>query len=137
MRYRLLFINGNLYVLLLLSVMLIIVCAVKTATADEVKILSADFQRGMDGLWQVNVTLQHGDTGWDHYADHWRVVDGQGNVLANRVLYHPHVNEQPFTRSQGGVKIPVGMESVYIEARDKVHGWTEKRLKVDLRELAD
>ncbi len=103
-----------------------------TAYADDVKILAAEFHSSGGSRWSVNVTLKHGDTGWDHYADNWRVVDDKGNMLGDRVLYHPHVNEQPFTRSLGGVKVPDGITTVYIEAHDKVHGWTPNRLKVDL-----
>ena len=103
------------------------------ANAGEVKILAADFSRSGDNQWSVSVTLKHHDTGWDHYADDWRIVDDKGNVLGNRVLYHPHVSEQPFTRSLSGVKIPPGVTQVYVEAHDKVHGWTPDRLSVDLR----
>lgn len=47
----------------------------------------------------IHVTLSHPDTGWDHYANFWHVLDDKGNVLAERELVHPHVHEQPFTRS--------------------------------------
>lgn len=103
-----------------------------SAWADDVQIKAAEFRSSGAGSWQVNVTLKHGDTGWDHYADNWRVVDAEGNVLGDRVLYHPHVDEQPFTRGLGGVQIPAGIDNVYIEAHDKVHGWTPNRLAVDL-----
>ena len=102
------------------------------AYAGDVKILDAEFHSSGGSRWSVNVTLKHGDTGWDHYADNWRVVDGEGNVLGDRVLYHPHVNEQPFTRSLGDVTVAEGITTVFIEAHDKVHGWTPNRLKVDL-----
>jgi hypothetical protein len=102
-----------------------------TVYADDVKILAAEFHNSGGSRWSVNVTLKHGDTGWDHYADNWRVVDGEGNIAGERVLYHPHVNEQPFTRSLSGVKLLESITTVYIEAHDKVHGWTPSRLKVD------
>ena len=103
-----------------------------TASADDVKILAAGFQHQSGNQWAVDVTLKHEDTGWEHYADNWRVVDGEGNTLGERVLAHPHVDEQPFTRGLGAVKVPEGITTVYIEAHDKVHGWTPNRLKVDL-----
>ena len=103
-----------------------------TAEADNVRILAADFHHSGGVRWSVNVTLKHGDTGWDHYADNWRVVDDEGNILGDRVLLHPHVDEQPFTRGLGDMKVPEGTTTVYIEAHDKVHGWTPSRLKVDL-----
>lgn len=110
----------------------LMLAALNTSNADEVKILAADFHSSSNNLWSVDVTLKHNDTGWDHYADNWRVVDDKGNVLGDRVLYHPHVTEQPFTRGLSSVKIPEGITTVYIEAHDKVHGWTQNRLKVDL-----
>ena len=73
--------------------------------------------------WRFDVTVRHSDAGWDHYADAWRVVGADGTVYGIRTLYHPHVEEQPFTRSLGGVQIPAGVGSVTIEARDSVHGW--------------
>ena len=75
------------------------------------------------GGWRFDVTIAHPDTGWDHYADGWRVLDMNGNELGLRVLAHPHVNEQPFTRSLSGVKIPEGTTQVQIQARDLPHGW--------------
>ena len=99
--------------------------------AGDVTIQHAEFSRG-PADWTVNVTLKHADEGWQHYADAWRVVDGKGKVLANRTLWHPHVDEQPFTRSQSGVNIPASTSRVYVEAHDKVHGWSKDRLMVDL-----
>ena len=101
------------------------------AHAGEVKILAADFHHNSNNRWTVSVTLKHHDTGWDHYADEWRLVDENGNVLADRVLFHPHM-EQPFTRSLGGVQLPKGISTIYVEAHDKVHGWAPHRLKVDM-----
>jgi hypothetical protein len=106
-----------------------------TALSDEVKIVAADFHRAGDNRWSVNVTLQHGDSGWDHYADNWRVVDGEGNVLGDRVLYHPHVNEQPFTRGLSDLEIPAEIATVYVIAHDKQHGWTSERMRIDLHPL--
>lgn len=82
--------------------------------------------------WTFIVTLQHQDTGWKHYADGWRIVDVKGHVLGNRTLYHPHVNEQPFTRSLSGVKIPAGTKIIFVEAHDKVHGWNKDRVRIDM-----
>ena len=101
--------------------------------ANDVKILSADFKSKGKKLWSVHVTLKHGDAGWKHYVDAWRVVDSKGNVLGERVLQHPHVNEQPFTRSLRKLKISKQLDVVFIEAHDKKHGWSPNRMKVDLR----
>ena len=79
------------------------------------------------GSWRFDVTLSHPDTGWDHYADGWEVLAPDGSQLGLRVLAHPHVNEQPFTRSLSGVTIPEGVAEVIIRARDNVDGWGDQR----------
>ena len=85
------------------------------------------------GLWSFDVTITHGDTGWDDYADGWRVLDGQGKELGLRTLAHPHVNEQPFTRSLSRITIPAGLTEVGIQARDSVGGWSSDVKLVPLR----
>ncbi len=89
--------------------------------------------KGNGGAWSFSVTLSHGDTGWDDYADGWRVVDEGGTVLGYRELLHPHVNEQPFTRSLSGVQVPEGVTRVFVEARTNVTGWDTARYPVDLK----
>ena len=85
------------------------------------------------GSWRFDVTVRHADSGWDHYADAWRVVGPDGTVYATRTLYHPHVDEQPFTRSLTGVQIPAGVTSVIVESHDIVHGWGGKSARVALK----
>ena len=81
-----------------------------------------------------NVTVKHADQGWKHYADQWDVLAPDGTVLGTRVLYHPHVNEQPFTRSLSGVKIPRSVNQVLLRAKDSKHGWGGIEMKVELPE---
>ena len=75
---------------------------------------------------------RHGDTGWDHYADNFEVLAPDGTLLARRVLYHPHVNEQPFTRSADGVDVPAGITNVIVRAHDKVHGYGKGSVTIKL-----
>ncbi|MDX1811436.1 MAG: hypothetical protein R3240_05785, partial [Gammaproteobacteria bacterium] len=56
----------------------------------------------------------------------------RGNKLGERILFHPHETEQPFTRSLQHLKIPARTHIVYIEAHDKVHGWSKDKVKVIL-----
>jgi hypothetical protein len=79
-----------------------------------------------------NVTVQHADTGWKHYANQWDVVAPDGQVLGSRVLYHPHVGEQPFTRSLSNVQIPSDIKKVIVRAMDLKHGWGGKEFEVEL-----
>ena len=120
------------YVLKPLLAVLLVLTMSNTVRADDVQIIAVDLRSTQENVWQVSVTLKHGDTGWDHYADDWRLVDVEGNVLGDRILRHPHVNEQPFTRSLEGVSVPAGVTTLYVEAHDKVHGWTPNRLLVNL-----
>ena len=82
--------------------------------------------------WRVDVTLRHEDTGWDHYADGWDVLDADGNVIGHRKLLHPHVDEQPFTRSLNNLVLPDGTREVYIRARCSKEGWASETYRVEL-----
>jgi len=104
------------------------------ALANQVEIVKVMLEPSAN-RWTFHVTLKHADTGWEHYADDWRVVDEKGNVLGNRKLWHPHVGEQPFTRSLADVLIPRGKQIIYVEAHDKVHGWSKQRVRIDMRRL--
>lgn len=71
----------------------------------------------------VHVTLSHRDTGWQDYADGWEVLDAAGTRLGLRVLVHPHVNEQPFTRSLTLEALPQG--PLFVRPRGLVEGWSD------------
>ena len=73
--------------------------------------------------WRFDVTIRHDDTGGENYADGWGVYTPDGRELGYRVLVHPHVDEQPFTRSLGGVALPDGLTSVVIRPHDLRYGW--------------
>lgn len=92
-------------------------------SAGQVTIQSVEVSRQADGTYRFDVTLLHDDTGWDHYADGWEVQSLSGESLGYRKLHHPHVNEQPFTRSLSGVSLPPGTKEVQVRAHDSVHGW--------------
>lgn len=85
-----------------------------------------------DANCRFDVTLRHTDTGWDHYANKWEVLGPDGAVLGTRVLHHPHVNEQPFTRSLGGVHIPSALKEVSIHAYDSLHGRSDQGFRIEL-----
>ena len=102
------------------------------AMAEEPQIDAIKATQSSDGTWRFDVTISHPDTGWDHYADGWRVLNMDGEELGMRVLHHPHVEEQPFTRSLSGVKIPEGTSAVLLQARDHPEGWNKETVKVQL-----
>jgi hypothetical protein len=71
----------------------------------------------------VSATVRHADEGWQHYADRYEVLAPDGHVLGTRVLQHPHVEEQPVTRTLEGLMIPSSVDRVRIRAHDSVHGF--------------
>ena len=103
------------------------------ADLDYAQVTYVRAVRATDGVWRFDATVRHADTGWDHYADAWQIVEPEGGeVIAERVLLHPHVNEQPFTRSLTGVDIPRGLQTVRIRAKCNVHGFGGRELLVEL-----
>ncbi|MEN0088331.1 MAG: hypothetical protein AAF737_07855 [Pseudomonadota bacterium] len=105
-----------------LSATLIGLCCFTPANAGEADVVSVVVRDRADGTYLFDVTVQHADEGWEHYADAFEIVDANGTVLGRRVLAHPHVNEQPFTRSLSRVEIPAGLTEVTVRAVDNVHG---------------
>ncbi|MCB2094632.1 MAG: hypothetical protein H6901_07925 [Rhodobacteraceae bacterium] len=85
-----------------------------------------------DGEWTIDVTISHPDSGWDHYASGWEVIAPDGAVLGYRELTHPHVNEQPFTRSLSGVIIPADVDHVFIRPRCTLDGWVSTPTRLDI-----
>ena len=106
----------------LAATLLLLVGVAGPARAGEAVVTAANAVR-TGGTWTFDVTVQHADEGWEHYADSWRVSGPDGTVYGVRQLFHPHVGEQPFTRSLTGVTIPAGVRRVTIQAHDLVHGW--------------
>jgi hypothetical protein len=66
------------------------------------------------------------------YADAFRVVGKDGTVYGERRLLHDHAGEQPFTRDLYGVRIPRGVRTVTVQARDQKYGYGGKTAEVAL-----
>ena len=82
-----------------------------------------------------DVNVRHADDGWDHYADAWQTVAATaGYLFAERILAHPHTDEQPFTRSFSGVVLPPVTQRVRIRARCNGHGFGRREKVVDLKQ---
>ena len=88
------------------------------------------------GRFDVAVTVRHADSGWDHYANRWEILAPDGSVLATRVLAHPHVHEQPFTRALTGVAIPPSYTWVRVRAHDLVHGYGGREVTLGVPQAA-
>ena len=106
------------------------------AAAGEASVLKASARYSLsykgEDIYSVSATIAHADTGWKHYADKFEVLAPDGTVLGTRVLLHPHVDEQPFTRSLGNVVVPAGLTHVVVRASDNVHKAGKKTITVKL-----
>lgn len=113
----------------LVVVAVVVLATSCSAEATEIRVHAGcadvvDVELSGDGLrYDISVTVESSDTGWDKYADEWQVRTPDGEVLATRELAHPHVDEQPFTRSLSGVPIPGDVAEVVVAARDSVAGY--------------
>jgi hypothetical protein len=111
-------------------IVVILLLLSSASLANEVRIV--DVKVECPGSCTFAVTLEHNDEGWHHYANQWDVMTLDDQLLGSRVLYHPHENEQPFTRSLSGVIIPQGVKQVKVRAMDSVHGYSKQEVVVDI-----
>jgi hypothetical protein len=102
------------------------------AGAGEADVVDVKMSQTADGVYRFDVTVAHGDAGWKHYADRWQVIGPGGKLLGERILAHPHDNEQPFTRGLSGVKIPASVRQVRVRAGDLVHGFGGREITVSI-----
>ncbi len=115
------------------SIFLLLTCllfAATSAQAGEADVENVNVAVTGKDTFSFDVTVRHADEGWKHYTDKWDVVAPDGTVLGTRTLYHPHEDEQPFTRSLSGVKIPESINEVTVRAHDSVHGYGGQTVKV-------
>lgn len=97
---------------------------VTPVAAGPADVVAVSVSESGPGQYRFSVTVRHADEGWDHYADRWEVLHPDGTLLGTRTLYHPHVEEQPFTRDLSGVSIPDDISTVVVRAHDAVHGFS-------------
>ncbi|MFT4609205.1 MAG: hypothetical protein ACI8VY_000228 [Cellvibrionaceae bacterium] len=114
----------------------VIVLAYTTVMAVQVSagmadVIDVDVRFNGDNNFQIITTLAHADTGWQHYANEWQILDESGKVIGRRVLHHPHVNEQPFSRSHT-LDIPISVNIITIRGIDSVHGIGGGELSIKL-----
>ncbi len=96
--------------------------------ADVVEVMVAG-----EGPYTFAVTVSSPDSGWEKYADEWRIVDQDGATIGVRELTHPHVDEQPFTRSLADVSVASGTR-LEVSARDSIEGYCGATVMVTVGE---
>ncbi|MDO5513532.1 hypothetical protein [Corynebacterium sp.] len=97
----------------------------ESAAADSQEypdILEAELTASGDEF-RISVTVSSPYDTPERYADGWRVLTPEGDVLAEHDLAHDHQNEQPFTRSRGPFAIPDDVDEVVVEGRDQDNGY--------------
>ncbi len=114
------------------SLIVFFLCLSAKAFASETYIEAVQVKKIANGTYNFSVTLKHADKSWEHYANLWQVETLQGELIAKRVLHHPHISEQPFTRSLSGVSIPSELKQVVIVAGCTVEGINSKKVLVKL-----
>jgi hypothetical protein len=95
-------------------------------------VIDVQLRSAGERTYDVAVTISSPYDTPERYADGWRVLDPEGNVLGTHMLMHDHANEQPFTRTQRGLQIPEGVTEVTVEGRDQQYGYGGGTLTVDV-----
>jgi hypothetical protein len=103
-----------------------------SALAGEADVIDVKVRSAGGAAYDFDVTIRSNDTGWNHYADAFEVLAPDGTLLGQRVLLHPHVEEQPFTRDLHGVEIPPGIDQVTIRARHEPKGYDGETMTIAL-----
>jgi hypothetical protein len=85
-----------------------------------------------ESICQFSVTVQHEDTGWEHYANRYDLLAVGGGLIAPRILQHPHVDEQPVRRGIRDLVIPHRVKRIKVRAHDSVHGLGGAEVTVDV-----
>jgi hypothetical protein len=95
-------------------------------------VINAKAMPNTAGGFDFDVTISSPYDTPQRYADAFRVIGKEQQVYGERKLLHDHQNEQPFTRDLYGVKIPAGVKTVLIQARDQQYGYGGKTVEVAL-----
>lgn len=128
---------NRLYVLMTIGLVFVL------ATLSPVQLMGADIQKHPDVVdvkvqtrgadrFDFDVTVSSPYDTPQRYADAFRAMSAEGVVYGERILFHDHAGEQPFTRDLYGVTIPAGIKSVIIQARDRKYGYGGNTLQVTL-----
>ncbi|WP_061963865.1 hypothetical protein [Demequina aurantiaca] len=85
-------------------------------------VLEAELSASRDEF-TIAVTISSPYDTPSRYADGWRVLSPDGEVLSEHQLGHDHASEQPFTRTSAAFAIPDDVAEVTVEGRDQANGY--------------
>jgi len=115
------------------TILAIIACTLSTPLcAGQAVIENVKAECNHKRLCKFDVTISHADEGWTHFANGWQIFTTKGELLGHRALAHPHVKEQPFTRTIRNIKIPPSVDTVFLRANDSLHGASERKYVLKL-----
>lgn len=95
-------------------------------------VLSVSVRPGQGNTFDFDVTISSPYDSEKRYADGFQVTGDDDKVYGERVLWHDHASEQPFTRDLYGVKIPHTVRKVVIQARDQKYGYGGNSVEIAL-----
>jgi len=95
-------------------------------------VLAVEIRRVSEDSYELSVTLSSPYDAPERYADGWRVLAPDGTPLGEHQLGHDHADEQPFTRTQRGLRIPSEVDDVTVEGRDQVNGFGGGTITVEV-----
>ena len=113
--------------------------AKKRTAVGDADVTAVFAREESNGTWTFHVTVQHNDRDWSDFADGWDVVLPDGTAVRPDPYYaftkqirNPHVDEQPFTRTQRNIEIPSDVNTVRVRAHDKAGGFGGQEVEIDL-----
>ncbi|CAN5683396.1 hypothetical protein BH24ACT22_BH24ACT22_20130 [soil metagenome] len=92
----------------------------------------AELESSGGDTWSLSVTISSPYDSPERYADGWRVLSPNDEVLGKHELMHDHASEQPFTRSQTGLEIPQDVQKITVEGRDLKNGYGGKTVSISV-----
>ncbi len=104
-----------------------------TAAAGTPAVTAAKIKkdaREVTGIYQITVTVQHQDTGWDNYVDAWQIVAPDGDILGTRIIFEPRLDKTTHVTGLAGVVIPEEIKEVTIRAHNVAEGYSGQPLTV-------
>lgn len=107
----------------MLRALILTLCLGLPGSVLAADVIAVDVTRNSDGTYRIAATIRSEETGWDKYADKWQVLGPDGSILGTRVLHHPHVSEQPFTRALPALRLPADIAEIRVRAHDSVTGF--------------
>lgn len=107
------------------------------ADLNYAQVLQASALPLRDNTWRFTARLEHRDeilpNKHQHYADRYQIIDpSDGSILAERILYHHHIGEMPFSRSTSVIEIPEELEAVIVRAACTDHGFMGRQVLLPL-----